>query len=151
MARCRHPDVRRMPAARAHGHGKPQRRHVRVAHAVRSRRTRRETVFETTTCRDRTMAPRRPGARRTARGAGAARIDLLPHQLEPAVAILRGDGCRVLLADDVGLGKTIQACVAAAELKARAAADRILILTPPGLRDQWKTELSERFRLQAET
>jgi len=85
------------------------------------------------------------------RVAADAQIDLLPHQLEPAVAILRGDGCRVLLADDVGLGKTIQACVAAAELRARAAADRILILTPPGLRDQWKTELSERFHLEAET
>ena len=47
-----------------------------------------------------------PGALRSAR---RARIDLLPHQLEPALAIIRGLGSRVLLADDVGLGKTIQA------------------------------------------
>src|SRR5204863_3106811 len=47
-----------------------------------------------------------PGA---LRGAGRPRIDLLPHQLEPALAIVRGLGSRLLLADDVGLGKTIQA------------------------------------------
>ena len=38
-----------------------------------------------------------------------AQIDLLPHQLEPALAIAGGRGCRLLLADAVGLGKTIQA------------------------------------------
>ena len=76
-------------------------------------------------------------------------MDILPHQLEPAVAVLLGDGCRVLLADDVGLGKTIQACVIVAELRARGIADRVLILTPPGLRDQWQQELAERFHLDA--
>ena len=77
--------------------------------------------------------------------AGRARIELLPHQLEPAIALVRGDGCRVLLADDVGLGKTIQAGLAIAELRARGAADRVLIITPAGLREQWAGELSERF------
>ncbi len=86
------------------------------------------------------------GALRTAH---AARIDLLPHQLEPALAILRGIGCRVLLADDVGLGKTVQAALIASELRARGAADRILILTPAGLRDQWEGELRERFGIAA--
>jgi len=43
------------------------------------------------------------------RVARSAHIDLLPHQLEPALAVIRGRGTRVLLADDVGLGKTIQA------------------------------------------
>jgi len=76
-------------------------------------------------------------------------MDVLPHQLEPAVAVLRGDGCRVLLADEVGLGKTIQAGVLIAELRARGTADRVLILTPPGVRDQWRHELSRRFRLDA--
>ena len=64
--------------------------------------------------------------------AGRARIDLLPHQLEPAIALIRGHGCRLLLADDVGLGKTIQAGLAIAELRARGAADRVLIVTPAG-------------------
>jgi hypothetical protein len=38
-----------------------------------------------------------------------ARIDLMAHQLEPALAVVRGIACRVLIADEVGLGKTIQA------------------------------------------
>src|SRR3989442_2847377 len=88
-----------------------------------------------------------PGALRSGRH---ARIDLLPHQLEPALAVVRGKGSRVLLADDVGLGKTIQAGVLVAELRARGAADRVLILTPAGLREQWADELSTRFDLDAE-
>jgi SNF2 family DNA or RNA helicase len=91
-------------------------------------------------------ADRPPGTLRTAR---LARIELMPHQLEPALAILRGAGVRLLLADDVGLGKTIQAGLIMAELRARAAADRVLIVTPAGLREQWARELSERFAIDA--
>jgi len=80
-----------------------------------------------------------------------ARIDLLPHQLEPALAILRGMGSRVLLADEVGLGKTIQAGLVCAELLARSAIDRILVLTPAGLREQWRHELERRFAIAATT
>jgi len=87
-----------------------------------------------------------PAALRTAHH---ARIDLMPYQLEPALALLRGAGVRLLLADDVGLGKTIQAGLAVAELRARGAADRVLILTPAGLREQWARELSERFAIDA--
>ena len=88
-----------------------------------------------------------PGALRS----GAhARIDLLPHQLEPALAIARGAGCRLLLADAVGLGKTIQAALVLSELRARGAIDRALILTPAGLRDQWARELSNRVGIVAE-
>jgi superfamily II DNA or RNA helicase len=79
--------------------------------------------------------------------AEGAQIDLLPHQLEPALAIVRGLACRVLIADEVGLGKTIQAGLIAAELKARGMADRILVLTPSGLREQWADELKRRFKL----
>jgi SNF2 family DNA or RNA helicase len=78
-----------------------------------------------------------------------ARIDLLPHQLEPAIALLKGLGSRVLLADEVGLGKTIQAGLVCAELRERRAVDRVLILTPAGLRDQWARELAERFSIAA--
>jgi SNF2 family DNA or RNA helicase len=80
-----------------------------------------------------------------------ARIDLLPHQLEPALAILRGLGSRVLLADEVGLGKTIQAGLVCAELLIRGAINRILVLTPAGLRGQWRDELSKRFAIRATT
>ncbi len=89
-----------------------------------------------------------PGLLRTS--IAAAEIDILPHQLEPVVAILSGRGCRVLLADEVGLGKTIQACLIVSELRARGVADRVLILTPPGLRDQWHGELRRRFHLAAD-
>jgi SNF2 family DNA or RNA helicase len=80
-----------------------------------------------------------------------ARIDLLPHQLEPALAILCGMGSRVLLADEVGLGKTIQAGLVCAELLARGAIDRVLVLTPAGLRGQWRDELLKRFSIRATT
>jgi ATP-dependent helicase HepA len=80
-----------------------------------------------------------------------ARIDLLPHQLEPALAILRGLGSRVLLADEVGLGKTIQAGLVCAELLGRGAVDRVLVLTPAGLRGQWRDELLKRFSIRATT
>ena len=78
-----------------------------------------------------------------------ARIELLPHQLEPALAILRGLACRVLIADEVGLGKTIQAGLIASELRERGMADRILVVTPSGLREQWAEELRHRFDLDA--
>ena len=79
--------------------------------------------------------------------ATTARIDLMPHQLEPVLAVVRGDGSRVLIADEVGLGKTIQAALIATELKARGAATRALILAPAGLREQWVNELRSRFDL----
>ena len=81
------------------------------------------------------------------RTAAAARILLLPYQLEPAMALLRGLGCRLLIADEVGLGKTVQAMLAVAELRARGAAARVLIVCPAGLRDQWAEECTTRFDL----
>jgi superfamily II DNA or RNA helicase len=87
-----------------------------------------------------------PGALRAAR---RARIDLLPHQLEPSLAVVRGLGSRVLLADEVGLGKTIQAALVLSELRARGLAERALILAPASLRDQWANELHTRFDMEA--
>jgi superfamily II DNA or RNA helicase len=84
------------------------------------------------------------------RAVSNASIDLLPHQLQPALAVVRGLGCRLLLADDVGLGKTIEAGAIVAELRSRGVADRVLILTPPGLREQWAQELLGRFDIRAD-
>ena len=83
------------------------------------------------------------------RTAVAARMDLMPYQLEPALALLCGLGSRVLIADDVGLGKTVQAMLAAAELRARGLASRILIICPAGLREQWTEECADRFEMPA--
>ena len=65
-------------------------------------------------------------------------IALLPHQLSPALAVVRGAATRLLLADAVGQGKTVEAGLILRELAARGAADRVLVLTPLTLRDQWR-------------
>ncbi len=77
--------------------------------------------------------------------ADTADLEVLPHQLEPALALVMGHGSRLLLADAVGLGKTIQAGLVIAELIARGAVEHVLLITPAGLRDQWDRELRERF------
>jgi superfamily II DNA or RNA helicase len=88
------------------------------------------------------------GSAGTLRTAGRAKIDLLPHQLEPALAIVRGRGTRLLIADEVGLGKTVEAALVVAELLDRRAAERVLFITPPGIREQWAGELATRFNLE---
>jgi superfamily II DNA or RNA helicase len=77
-----------------------------------------------------------------------ADIELLPHQLEPALAVVRHGARRLLLADAVGLGKTIEAGLVLAELRMRSGFDRVLVLAPPGLCDQWAAELTDRFGLE---
>jgi superfamily II DNA or RNA helicase len=81
------------------------------------------------------------------RTAADAKIDLHAWQLEPAQAAVRG-ATRILLADAVGLGKTIQAGLVITELRARGLAERVLILTPAAIREQWADELSSRFALR---
>lgn len=71
---------------------------------------------------------------------------ILPHQIAPVLAVLRGD-TRILIADEVGLGKTIQAGLIVAELNQRISAPRILILVPSSLRDQWQADLAARFAI----
>jgi superfamily II DNA or RNA helicase len=85
------------------------------------------------------------------RAATRANIAILPFQLEPAMAIVRGDTCRVLIADEVGLGKTIQAGLILAETLTRNPDARVLIVAPAGLREQWRDELNSRFHARAET
>ena len=58
-------------------------------------------------------------------------------------------GCRVLIADDVGLGKTVQAGVIIAELLERQPEGHALVVCPAGLRSQWQEELQSRFGLAA--
>jgi superfamily II DNA or RNA helicase len=77
-----------------------------------------------------------------------ATLSILPHQLEPALAIFAG-ARRVLLADAVGLGKTLQSAIVVAELVRRDAASRILIVVPASIVAQWEAELRTRFHLPA--
>lgn len=72
-----------------------------------------------------------------------ADVTLLAYQIEPALAMAAGER-RVLIADEVGLGKTIQAGLVIAELT-RSEPARILVLVPPALADQWAAELGRRF------
>jgi superfamily II DNA or RNA helicase len=74
-----------------------------------------------------------------------AAVAVLPFQLEPVLAIVRGMAARVLIADEVGLGKTIQAGLIISEVIERRPNARVLVVTPAGLRDQWQSELRERF------
>jgi superfamily II DNA or RNA helicase len=71
------------------------------------------------------------------------------YQLETVRRILRDFRGRVLLADEVGLGKTIEACLALKEYWVRGLVRRALILTPSSLVGQWVEELAAKFRLQA--
>lgn len=79
-----------------------------------------------------------------------ARMDLWPHQIEPALAVLAGQR-RVLIADEVGLGKTVQAGLILAELQRRRPPLRALIVTPATLCDQWAHELRSRFSLDVQS
>jgi superfamily II DNA or RNA helicase len=83
------------------------------------------------------------------RAARFALMDIHAFQLEPALALIRGRSARVLLADEVGLGKTIQAGLMLAELQQRGWCERALILCPAGLCEQWSSELRQRFALSS--
>lgn len=76
-------------------------------------------------------------------------IDLLPYQLEPALAVLRHGVPRVLIADEAGLGKTVEAGLIAAEVLKRNHLARALVVCPAAIRAQWAQELTSRFGLAA--
>lgn len=81
-------------------------------------------------------------------GLGGARIDLLPHQLYIAHEVGKRLAPRVLLADEVGLGKTIEACLILHRQLLTGNATRALIVVPEPLLHQWLVELVRRFNLK---
>lgn len=81
-------------------------------------------------------------------GARFGRVALEAYQLAPVLRLLAKPRPALLIADDVGLGKTIEAGLAILELMARGRAARILIVTPAGLMDQWRDELKDKFGLE---
>ncbi|MCU7815223.1 MAG: RNA polymerase-associated protein RapA [Candidatus Thiodiazotropha sp. (ex Rostrolucina anterorostrata)] len=81
-------------------------------------------------------------------GLGGPRIDLIPHQLYIAHEIANRPTPRVLLADEVGLGKTIEACLILHHQLITGRTSRALILVPDPLVHQWLIELLRRFNLR---
>ena len=73
-----------------------------------------------------------------------------PYQLVPLMMALKLDPVRLLIADDVGIGKTIEASVIARELLDRGEIRRLTVLCPPHLAEQWQRELAEKFHIDAE-
>jgi len=69
----------------------------------------------------------------------------LPHQIQVLKKVLSGQRARFLLADEVGLGKTIEAGLVIKELKMRGRVQRVLVVAPKGLIPQWIVEMQERF------
>ncbi|TXK60504.1 RNA polymerase-associated protein RapA [Alkalisalibacterium limincola] len=80
-------------------------------------------------------------------GVLGARIELIPHQLRVAEVASRRRPPRLLLADEVGLGKTIEACMILAQQLAAGRVQRALVLAPESLVHQWFVELRRRFNL----
>ena len=78
------------------------------------------------------------------------RVAVEDYQLEPVVKSFAMKNPRMLIADDVGLGKTIQAGLILNELISRNMGERILIIAPASLTVQWKSELQEKFDLDFE-
>ncbi|MCX7974987.1 MAG: SNF2-related protein, partial [Candidatus Aminicenantes bacterium] len=71
------------------------------------------------------------------------------YQLVPLLMSLRIDPIRIFIADDVGIGKTIEALLIARELLDRGEIRRFCVLCPPYLCDQWQMELREKFHIEA--
>lgn len=77
-------------------------------------------------------------------------VEPRPYQLVPLLMALKQDPVRLLIADDVGIGKTVEALLVARELLDRGEIDRLAVLCPPQLAEQWHTELREKFYIEAE-
>ncbi len=72
-------------------------------------------------------------------------VDPLPHQLAVLDRAMATEPLRLLLADEVGLGKTIEAGLVITELKARGLVQRVLVVAPKGVQLQWVAEMADRF------
>ena len=69
----------------------------------------------------------------------------LPHQFHALNRVLKTNNIRYILADEGGLGKTIEAGMIVKELKARGLVQRVLVVCPTGLVTQWASEMQEKF------
>lgn len=83
------------------------------------------------------------------RSFGRLGVEPRPYQLVPLLMALKLDPVRLLIADDVGIGKTIEAALIARELMAQGTIERFAVLCPPHLAEQWRDELRAKFGLDA--
>jgi ERCC4-related helicase len=84
------------------------------------------------------------------RSFGRLAVQPRPYQLVPLLMALKLDPVRLLIADDVGIGKTIEACLVAREMLDRGEITRLCVLCPPHLAEQWQSELASKFNIHAE-
>jgi len=79
----------------------------------------------------------------------ASKTNFLAYQFKPVLRLLESPTNSLLIADEVGLGKTIEAGLIWTELRAREAARTLLVVCPPHLVTKWRTELKTRFGVDA--
>ena len=83
------------------------------------------------------------------RSLGHIRVRPRAYQFVPLLMALRQNPVRLLIADDVGVGKTIEAALIARELLDRGEISRVVVLCPPYLAEQWRGELRSKFDIEA--
>ena len=83
------------------------------------------------------------------RSLGRLSVRPRPYQFVPLIMALKLDFVRILIADDVGIGKTIEAAMIARELLDRGDAQGLCVICPPHLCDQWQEELETKFHIHA--
>jgi superfamily II DNA or RNA helicase len=81
---------------------------------------------------------------------GVTNTDFYPHQYRPLLTMLESPSDGLLIADEVGLGKTIEAGLIWTEFRARFDKRRLLVICPAHLREKWRDELTNRFGLKPE-
>lgn len=79
----------------------------------------------------------------------AAQIDFYPYQFKPVLKFINSPTERLIIADEVGLGKTIESALIWIELQARRQAKRLLVVCPKILSEKWREELRNKFLLDA--
>ena len=73
-----------------------------------------------------------------------------PYQLVPLILALKQERIRLLISDDVGIGKTLESLLIAKELLDRREIDRFAVICLPHLCEQWQNEIKDKFGLDAE-
>lgn len=84
------------------------------------------------------------------RSLAAVAVTPRQYQLVPLLLALRQDPVRLLIGDDVGIGKTVEAALIAKELLVQGDATGLTVLCPPALAEQWRAELADKFAIEAE-